>query len=56
MKQRIKPTHFIEVWNNHGKTCLGGFNIIDILKHSLDYTDSLNNCHTIAIFKIKFKK
>lgn len=56
-KQRIDPTHFIEVYSTKkdfstGETKYGGILRIRYLKHCLEFTNTLNDCYTVAIFKI----
>lgn len=61
MKQRIKPTHFIEQFNAKGKyKCGRGYYhtycmTINLLHIFLAETRSQPSLHTVAIFKIRLK-
>jgi len=55
MKERITPTHFIEVWTHKGKVYNGTIHNINYMDRLLNVPKLLGKYPTIAIWKIKFK-
>lgn len=55
MKERITPTHFIEVWGIGDKVYIGNCYELDMIENCLLVTKNFSGGKTIAIWKIKFK-